>query len=174
LLYADLELAARDPQRLHELRQLQVESPAAVVETTARRQVQDWAGRSADLSVQTVDAIVGISESALQKMVIELVDNACKFSQPGQPIAVFTAIQGDRYQLVVKDSGRGMTSDQIKSVGAYQQFDRKLHEQQGSGLGLTLAQRLCTLYGGTLTITSEPEGGTTVLVDLGVQERSIS
>jgi signal transduction histidine kinase len=49
-------------------------------------------------------------------------------------------------------------------VGAYQQFDRKLHEQQGSGLGLSLAKRLCSLYGGELVIDSQPGVGTTVRV----------
>ena len=49
-------------------------------------------------------------------------------------------------------------------VGAYMQFDRKIHEQQGLGLGLSIAQQLTELHGGTFTIQSEIGEGTTVQV----------
>jgi signal transduction histidine kinase len=44
------------------------------------------------------------------------------------------------------------------------QFDRKMQEQQGQGLGLTIAKRLTELHGGTLVIQSQRGGGTTTVV----------
>jgi len=46
------------------------------------------------------------------------------------------------------------------------QFDRRMHEQQGLGLGLTIARRLTELHGGTLTIQSQKEAGTTIVLKL--------
>ena len=63
-----------------------------------------------------------------------------------------------------------MRPDQIASIGAYRQFERKLHEQQGSGLGLIVAKRLTELHGGTFAIDSLHGEGTTVIVTLPLIE----
>ena len=46
------------------------------------------------------------------------------------------------------------------------QFDRKMQEQQGLGLGLVIAKRLVELHGGTLSIASEKGAGATITVKL--------
>jgi signal transduction histidine kinase len=68
--------------------------------------------------------------------------------------------------LKVDDLGRGFSTDQITKVGAYMQFDRKMHEQQGLGLGLSIAKRLTELHGGALVIESRKGEGTTITVRL--------
>jgi signal transduction histidine kinase len=68
--------------------------------------------------------------------------------------------------LTIADQGRGFSTEQITKVGAYMQFDRKMQEQQGLGLGLIIAKRLTELHGGTLAIQSDPGTATTVSVKL--------
>ena len=56
--------------------------------------------------------------------------------------------------LAITDQGRGFSTEHIRKVGAYMQFDRKMQEQQGLGLGLVIAKtlatvvpmRMCTIY----------------------------
>jgi signal transduction histidine kinase len=97
----------------------------------------------------------------LSRVVEELVDNACKFSRQGTPVTVVLGADG---RLIVTDQGRGMTSEEIDRIGAFQQFDRKKYEQQGLGLGLVLVQKLSSLCGAKFLITSQPGEGTQVEV----------
>ncbi len=100
------------------------------------------------------------------KITEELVDNAFKYSEVGTPVQVKSGTQGEEFILEISDRGRGMTPEEIKRVGAYIQFKREIYEQQGSGLGLTICQRIIEFSGGSLTIESIPEKETTVKVIL--------
>jgi two-component system sensor histidine kinase/response regulator len=66
----------------------------------------------------------------------------------------------------VQDDGRGFSTEQISRVGAYMQFERKMQDEQGFGLGLAIAKKLVELHGGELLIQSEPGIGSTVTVKL--------
>jgi two-component system sensor histidine kinase/response regulator len=70
--------------------------------------------------------------------------------------------EGGFAAIKIRDHGRGMSSDQIASVGGYMQFERKMYEQQGSGLGLIIARRLLEVHGGSLEIESKQGSGTMV------------
>ena len=105
-----------------------------------------------------------MNERSLQKIVEELLDNACKFSEPGAPISLSARIEGEQAVFTVSDHGRGMTPEQIASISAFMQFDRQRAEQQGLGLGLAIASLLTRLHHGALEIQSEPQRGATVRV----------
>jgi signal transduction histidine kinase len=107
-----------------------------------------------------------MSEDYLAKIVDELVQNAFKFSNPGKRVSVGFSGAPSGVTLSVTDQGRGFSAEQITQVGAYMQFDRKMQEQQGLGLGLVIAKRLTELHGGTLSIQSERGTSTTVTVKL--------
>jgi signal transduction histidine kinase len=119
--------------------------------------------REGDLSVEGVKATAAISERNFRKVVEELIDNAFKFSDVGTPVSISLEQKGNHLFLFVSDQGRGMTKEQIEDVGAYMQFDRKVYEQKGFGLGLVLAKRITELYGGELIIKSSPGEGTTLV-----------
>jgi two-component system, sensor histidine kinase and response regulator len=164
LLYAELELAAAAPPAAPVLPEPGMNLNALVTEIANHKAQQ--VKREADLSLDLAEGTVLISEDHLRKIVEELLDNAFKFSRAGTTVRV-TGIRTDQsYTLSFIDQGCGLTVQQIADIGAYMQFERKLHEQQGSGLGLTIARRLVELYGGKLSIESTPGRQTTVQVTL--------
>lgn len=168
LLYAELEIAIHQPQRLDYLRDLAMSGALSMISMSVGEKAKQT-NREADIKIDIENAFIKISEHHLYKIVEELVDNACKYSEPGMPIAVKGEVSGTAsYTLSVTDRGRGMTREQVANHGAYIQFDRKLYEQQGSGLGIAIAKRLAELYGGKLTIESIPNQETTVSVVLPI------
>ena len=169
LTYAQTELLINDPAKRESIQQSYMIYPTTPLENHARNKAQSIE-RADDLSfaLEEVEA-VGIGEEYLKKIIEELIDNAAKFSDAGTPIRVTSSVDGDQYVVCVSDKGRGMTPEQVANIGAYMQFDRKLYEQQGSGLGLVISKRLVELHDGELTIDSTPEQGATVCVRLPIR-----
>jgi signal transduction histidine kinase len=165
LIYAQLELLNSDPQNLHSLLRKQTASPAPIIEQSAREQAA-LARRPQDLVFELTNVPIPIFDEYLAKIVEELVQNAFKFSSANTPVRVTFVDTENSVTLTVSDNGRGFPTEHITKVGAYMQFDRKLHEQQGLGLGLTIVRRLTELHGGTLTIQSQKGEGTSVTVKL--------
>lgn len=166
LVYAQTEMIRTDARQMELLRSGYLFYPQSAIIQHVSEKVRAL-GRESDLNLDIHEtAGIGISEEYLKKILDELLDNACKFSNPGAPLAVSARSEGGQYVIRLADLGRGMTPDQYESLGAYMQFDRRIYEQQGVGLGLVIAKRLTELHGGTMTFSSGPLEGTTVTVGL--------
>jgi two-component system sensor histidine kinase/response regulator len=169
LLYTRLELAATDPEKAEALRGYSVSDARAVITEVALHVAQE-AGRATDLRLELCDATPWIEQVHLKKIIEELLDNAFKYSRAGAPVTVRCNVDDARiFTLTVTDRGRGMTVEQIARVGAYVQFDREEHEQQGQGLGLAIVKRLTELHSGELSLESRRGLQTTVHVALPAQ-----
>jgi PAS domain S-box-containing protein len=104
----------------------------------------------------------------LKQVLLNLVTNAIKFSHSGARVLLRARVAADGLRLSVVDHGIGMDAHEIKTaVTRFGQvaspWSRKHH---GTGLGLPLAIGLVELHGGTLTIDSVKDKGTTVTVFL--------
>ena len=167
LLYAELEIAATNPELLKEMRNSEFSCVKSLLTQKARQQAKH-ANRTDDLQLNLQDSSVAMDSVRLAKIVEELLDNAFKFSLEGTPVVLSTVVENQTFILSVKDQGRGMTADQIAQLEAYRQFDRKLYQQAGLGLGLAIVQRLAELHGGKFKIESLPQQETIVRVSLPV------
>lgn len=160
IVYSELELLASDPRRIAELRRGATTPVRDLVEKSAREKAE-MAVRETDMVLEVAEAEVVITPERLRKICEELVENAFKFSTLGKPVRVATQLKERQFVLTVHDQGRGMTAEQIASIGAHMQFERRFYEQQGAGLGLIIAKRLAELHGGDLVIESVPGSHTT-------------
>jgi signal transduction histidine kinase len=124
--------------------------------------VADEHRRARDLHLELADLSLPLRAGHLRKVVSELVDNAFKFSPAGTPVRVALHRLGPDVVLEVSGQGRGMTEEQISNIAAFNQFERERFEQQGSGIGLALVQRIASASGGSVTIESGPDAGATV------------
>jgi CheY-like chemotaxis protein/anti-sigma regulatory factor (Ser/Thr protein kinase) len=166
LIYAQIETSASDADFVNMLRESSTSHPRVVIEDQAIQKSQLY-NRESDLKLEVADVSgVRILEEYLKKMVEEIVDNAFKFSEPGTPVYVAGSSHDGHYSLRISNHGRGMTAQQIRGIGAYMQFGRILHEQQGAGLGLVIARRLAELHGTELRIESIPDQQTAVILNM--------
>jgi len=152
LLILDLQTGTpQDPPPLLPPDRIQKSIQAGIDEALRHNQRRD------DMIIEIKACSVAIESEDLTRIVEELVDNACKFSRQGTPIHIQLTTDG---QLTIADKGRGLTPEEIAHIGAFQQFDRKKHEQQGLGLGLVLVQRLTARCLAKFSMTSQPGSGT--------------
>lgn len=111
--------------------------------------------------------VSGDQESLVQLLVI-LLDNAIKYSPRGSTVTVEAKRHKDQVNWQVKDQGTGI--DPIALEHVFDRFYRaddarsKAAETEGFGLGLSIAEMIATLHGGTITLRSKVGGGTTATV----------
>jgi len=165
LIYAQLELIARDEAKTAALRIARCMAPAACITAEVQARAARYT-RTDDVAADLADAPVAAGEEHLQRIVRELIDNACKFSEPGSPVTITAAVDDNQYLLTVADEGRGISDERLAAIRTYQQFNRALHEQQGVGLGLQIARRLTALLGGAFALDSTKGVGTRATVAL--------
>jgi two-component system cell cycle sensor histidine kinase PleC len=105
----------------------------------------------------------------LKQTIMNLLSNAIKFTAPGGSIATTVRKIGeDRVMISVKDTGIGMTEEEIAiALIPFGQVDGgRSRQREGTGLGLPIAKALAELHGGSMEIRSEKGSGTEVRITL--------
>ncbi len=113
------------------------------------------------------DVVVKVDETALRRVLINLLANAVKFSEPGGSVTVRSEFDAQgALAISVADQGIGMAPEEIPiALTPFRQVNSGLQRKyEGTGLGLPIAKQLVELHGGTLAIASAPGAGTTVTV----------
>ena len=163
LIYAQIELMARDAKTALAHAAASATAAAPII-TTSAHSVATRFHREADLQLDLRPRTLPVVADNLQKIIEELVDNACKFSARGTPVRILAGAMDHTFSIHIINSGRGITAEQIAKVGPNVQFEREKYEQQGAGLGLAIAKRLTELNGGRFSIVSTPDEETRITV----------
>jgi signal transduction histidine kinase len=108
------------------------------------------------------DATVEADPRRIREAVLNLVANAIEATQAGGEVVVAVRRAGDVAEIVVRDSGRGMSPETLRRLGTPFFTTR----DEGTGLGVVLARSVVAQHGGTLTYDSEPGRGTTATIVL--------
>ena len=111
--------------------------------------------------------------SKIRRVLLDLIDNAAKFTQDGEvTLSVMRQTadngQGDWVQLRISDTGIGIAPEQMEHLFEIfrQGDDSSTRRHGGVGMGLALAERYCNLLGGTIHVENLPEQGALIVVRL--------
>jgi heavy metal sensor kinase len=126
-----------------------------------RKHLQEWSGhaRAADLRFERPpDArwLVEAQVPLLGQLVDNLLENACKYSEPGTPITIRLGKEKGQVLLTVEDQGCGIAPEDLPHV--FEPFFRAGNARRlglgGVGLGLAVAQRIAAAFRGTVGVES--------------------
>lgn len=162
---------------LARLDQGQLPRPAEMLDvgdflTTIVQQLQPLA-EARDLTL-TADVVPGLTVfgdlDLLTQLILNLVDNALKFTPSGGRVAVHAEGAGQLVRIAVKDTGPGIPPTAIPHV--FERFSRvetgRSRQDGGAGLGLAIAYEIARVHGGSLAVESVINLGSTFIVRLPI------
>lgn len=122
---------------------------------------------------------VHCDQTKIRQTLLNLLSNACKFTQHGQVrlrLAVENTAGCDWVVVTITDTGIGMTEEQVgRLFQPFTQADTAITRKYGgSGLGLTISKKFTEALGGQLDVTSKPNGGTTFTVRFPVRPQPVA
>jgi two-component system phosphate regulon sensor histidine kinase PhoR len=124
------------------------------------------AGKGIALAVEVADGadVLLVDPDALRQVLLNLVDNALRYSPPGGRITVQSRRDGDGIVLSVSDGGPGIAGEHLPRI--FERFYRadrsRSRDEGGTGLGLAIVRHLVEAHGGRVWAESERGRGTTV------------
>jgi signal transduction histidine kinase len=135
--------------------------------------LRDWSSheRATDLQYEGRDLEplpIRAHRPLLGQVLDNLLENACKYSEPGTPIIVCASRDRDAVALSVEDRGCGIPPEDLPRVFEpfYRAESARRLGRSGVGLGLAVARRIVAAHGGTISLDSEPGRGCRFVVRL--------
>jgi len=109
-----------------------------------------------------------INAALLEQAIINLIDNAIKYSEPGCPIGVDAEDSGGEVVISVRDRGCGIEPEHLPRI--FERFYRvdkaRSRKLGGTGLGLAIVKHIVQAHDGTVAVESAPGAGTTFSIHL--------
>ncbi len=120
-----------------------------------------------EFDVHLTPGSVRAHPALLERAILNVLDNALKFSPPGGRVGVWLQ-RGAYWTLDIRDQGPGIGADDLPKV--FERFYRASTARAlpGSGLGLAIVKQVVTSHGGSVEALSPPGGGTLIHIELPV------
>ncbi|APR83498.1 Two-component sensor histidine kinase [Minicystis rosea] len=142
-----------------------VSLPALLSRTTARASAPD---QPVELRYRASVRELRAREMDLETAILNLLDNAVRFSPSGVPVVVEVDGGASVVQIAVIDRGPGISPANLPKI--FDRFFTTDADKDGTGLGLAIAKTVVEAHGGTIQVTSEPSQGAIFTVTLPVRK----
>jgi signal transduction histidine kinase len=118
------------------------------------------------------EIMVGLDPESIERIILNLISNAIKFTHSGGEILVGIYKRGEEVQIVVRDSGVGIEAEKLKDIfKRFKQIENSgISNEFGSGIGLCLTKSLVEIQNGNIDISSKLGEGTEVTVIFPIKE----
>ena len=125
------------------------------------------------LTLNGEEAVVAVPEGRLKELMLNLISNGIKYTEPGGSVTVQVRTQDGRAVLTVADTGIGIPEEaQSRVFERFYRVDKgRARKNGGTGLGLAIVKHIVQLYGGTVRLESEVGKGSTFTVTLPLAEK---
>jgi len=125
-------------------------------------------GISLTFDTNVEERILACDPDKIERIILNLISNAVKFTEPGGNIFVNLMDTGDNISISVKDTGIGISNDKLKVIfDRFVQVDKSLaRNREGSGIGLSLVKSLVEMHKGTIIVKSELNEGSEFIITL--------
>jgi two-component system sensor histidine kinase KdpD len=155
---------------------LQWVEPVDIVNAAFEHRRRRLTGYPVTLDLNSNLPIVHVDPAQVEQALVQILDNAAKYSPAGSPIRVAAHAGGRTVVLSVHDSGAGLTPEETRQVGSrFFRGPRHAVTTSGSGLGLWIAKAFITANGGKVEVESDGvDRGTTVSIHLPMSAEEIS
>ncbi len=110
----------------------------------------------------------------LKQVMVNLLDNAIKYTPAGGRIAVTVREEGDKVLLAISDTGVGIAAPDVPLI--FDRFYRATTDrgEAGAGLGLAIVKSICAAHGGDVSVDSAPGVGSTFILTLPQAPQALS
>jgi two-component system, OmpR family, phosphate regulon sensor histidine kinase PhoR len=126
------------------------------------------AERDVAVEVSTIGETIPGDADALERLLLNLLDNAVKYNRPGGTVRLDIRRDGEHVVIEVRDSGIGIPAEHLPRIfERFYRVDRaRSRGEGGTGLGLAIVKHVAQLHGGSVEVKSEPGKGSTFRVVL--------
>ncbi|MBN1239001.1 MAG: HAMP domain-containing histidine kinase [Gammaproteobacteria bacterium] len=126
--------------------------------------------RRIDVQLQGEPAFVRADRMRIEQVVGNLLNNAIKYSPPESPIEIEVEQSDGRARLAVVDHGVGIRAEEIEDI--FRPFWRgtATAERSGTGLGLSVARKIVSAHGGSISVQSVPGAGSVFRLDIPIAD----
>ena len=167
------EMAQLDAQQV-ELRR-ETYTVRRVVEAALEKSKQLLAGREVKLQLPESLPPVRIDLERIAEVLVQLLENAAKYSPPGTPITISAEPAGTMVDLSIADRGPGI--DDMEQSLIFEKFYRgrdQRYRVQGTGMGLAIAKAIVEAHGGNIGVTSQLGSGSVFHFTVPAGQEAIS